>query len=469
MEFGDYFKGKRVTVMGLGLLGRGIGDARYIAEMGAEVIVTDMKSAEALESSMAQLRDLPNITFVLGEHREEDFKNRDFILVAAGVPFDSPYLAVARHAGVPLKQSAALFAELSGVPIIGVTGTRGKSTVTHLIHHVLTTVTGEKVILGGNVRGVSNLQLLKEVHEDSLAVMELDSWQLQGFGWAGISPQVAVFTNFMEDHLNYYRREGENDAVAMDRYFADKAQIFINQKENGTLVTTPEVFARAREYAGSHEVTIGQEVILADASVLPEELSLTMPGEHNRLNAALAFEALRAVGLTEEEILPALVAFPGVEGRLERVALFGGVPIYNDNNATTPTATAMGIEAVANGKNVVLLTGGTDKTLEVTPLVEAIQKHVAHTILYSGTGTEKLKAALLPETSYEEHADFKAAVTAALATVAPGNVLLFSPAFASFNHEFRNEYDRNDAFKRIIKSIVEGADMVADEEGETLS
>ena len=205
--------------MGLGLLGRGVGDARYIAEAGAkEVIVTDMKSETELEASVEALRDLPNVRFVLGGHRLEDFADVDLVLVAAGVPMDSPYLMRAKETGVSLEQSAALFTKLAKIPVIGVTGTRGKSTVTHMIHHVLSVVTGEKVLLGGNVRGVSNLQLLKEVKEDSLAVLELDSWQLQGFGWAKISPQVAVFTNFMEDHLNYYTKGGKTKDEAIQIY-----------------------------------------------------------------------------------------------------------------------------------------------------------------------------------------------------------------------------------------------------------
>lgn len=220
----EFFKNKKITVLGLGLLGRGVGDVAFLASCGAELIVTDKKTSSELQSSLDLLKDFSNITYVLGEHRMEDFEGRDMVLVAPSVPLDSPYVAHARNEGTGIVQSAALFALLSGIPLIGVTGTRGKSTVTHMIHHALSEITGEKIIEGGNIRGVSNLQLLKEVREDSLAVFELDSWQLQGFGWAKISPQIAVFTNFMEDHLNYYHAD-------MDAYFHDKAQIFEHQGE----------------------------------------------------------------------------------------------------------------------------------------------------------------------------------------------------------------------------------------------
>lgn len=440
MEFGDYFKGKKITVMGLGLLGRGIGDAAFLAECGADVIVTDLKTTEQLADSIEQLKEYTNITFVLGEHRMEDFENRDIILVAAGVPMDSPYVAHARAAGVRCTQSAALFAKLSGIPIIGVTGTRGKSTTTGMIHHVLNTVTdGAPVLLGGNVRGVSNLQLLKDVHEDSIAVMELDSWQLQGFGWEKISPHIAVFTTFMPDHLNYYGGD-------MDAYFADKANIFLNQEESDVLVTTAEVFEWAKKFAEGKRITLGQEVVLTDSSVLPGDCLLAMPGEHNRLNAALAYEALKATSLTEEEIFEGLTTFSGLPGRLEYLKEVDGVKIYNDNNATTPAATIAGIRAVADGKNVILIMGGADKGIDMSELLSEIPKYCKQVVLLPGTGTERIKNEIEGEVtdSMEE------AVKTALGHASRGDTILFSPAFASFGL-FKNEYDRNDQFVEFMK------------------
>ena len=453
MDFATYFKDRKITVMGLGLLGRGVGDAAFLAECGAELIVTDLKTEEQLAESLSKLKDFSNIKYTLGEHKTEDFEGRDMILVAAGVPSDSLYLTHAREAGVLLVQSAALFAELSKVPMIGVTGTRGKSTVTAMIHHVLETVTGEKVIKGGNVRGVSNLQLLKDVKEDSLAVFELDSWQLQGFGWAKISPRVAVFTSFMDDHANYYKGD-------MEAYFADKANIFLYQEESDVLVTTPEVFEQIKTFATGKKITLGQEVILVDSSIIPEDAILSMPGEHNRLNASLAISACRTLGLTDDEIFDAIASFPGVEGRLELIATTeSGVKIYNDNNATTPQATVVGLEAVGGDNDVVLIVGGSDKNIEVGKLPDAISQHCAHVVLYSGTGTEKLKAVLPPEVTFEEHDAIEEVVKAAVATAVPGNVILFSPGFASFGEEFKNEYDRNDKFVESVNKLTTGSDI----------
>lgn len=454
MSAQNYFKDKKITAMGLGVLGRGVGDIAYMAEAGAaEIIVTDLKTEAELQESVDQLRQYDNVTFVLGEHRNEDFANRDFILVAAGVPMDSPYLAVATGAKVPLKQSAALFAELTNTPIIGVTGTRGKSTVTMMIHHVLQFVTGEPVLLGGNIRGVSNLQLLKEVKDDSLCVMELDSWQLQGFGWAKRSPQIAVFTSFMPDHLNYYQRGGKTEEEALTAYFTDKAHVFLHQDEASTLVTTPTVFEQIKHYLP--RVTLGSEVVLADSSIIPEDAHLAMPGEHNRLNAALACKALEAAGLPQPEIFDALATFPGVEGRLQLVKTFDNVRIYNDNNATTPAATVAALEALDLGnQNVILIAGGADKGNDPTPLATAIAEHCKQVILTPGTGTDKLLATLGENSAVNctmvEGLD--EAVTEAKLAAENADIILFSPAFASFA-QYKNEYERNDEFMRLIETI----------------
>ena len=458
----NFFKDKRVTVMGLGLLGRGVGDAIYVAEAGAaEVIVTDLKSRSELNPSVTQLESYENIRFVFGKHDEVDFKDTDIVLVAAGVPLDSSYLKYARQAGVRLTQSAALFAELSGIPIIGVTGTRGKSTVTHMIHHVLEQVTGERVLLGGNIRGVSNLQLLKEVKEDSLCVMELDSWQLQGWGWAKLSPDIAVFTNFMPDHLNYYKKGDITYEDALKQYFSDKANIFRYQDEHGVLITTPEVFTKAQTYAADLDLNIGQEVILADSSAISEDALLAMPGEHNRLNAALAYEALRALSLEDAEIFPALASFTGVEGRLQYCGSIEQVAVYNDNNATTPQALVAGLQAVGTPEksNVILVAGGADKGIDLAPLVPVIQRYCKQLFLIPGTGTDRLIEALKNDTAtagmYRTYPTLSEAVKAGLAFGEPGDLLLFSPGFASFG-QYANEYERNDVFmKEITKRITD--------------
>jgi len=452
IDFQNYFKGKRVTVMRIGLLGRGIGDTAYLAEAGAQVTVVDAASAEVMQPAVDQLQQYPAITWKFGPYDFADFKDADLVLVGAGTPLDELVLTQCREAGVRLTQSAALFAELSKVPVIGVTGTRGKSTVTMMIHHVLSFVTGEPILLGGNIRGVSNLQLFKEVKEDSLCVMELDSWQLQAWGWTGISPQVAIFTSFMEDHLNYYEQGGKTRAEAMADYFRDKAQIFLHQEDSGTFVTTPEVFEWVKQVLS--DKTLSQELVLADTSVLPEDMLLAMPGEHNRLNAALATEALRSVGLTDEEIFDGLATFSGVEGRLQLVATVDNVRIYNDNNATTPQATTAALESIDVGnKNIILIAGGADKNIDVAPLAYAITQHCKNVLLTPGSGTDNLLGYLHGgEVGVSVMAGLKEAFVEAKRLAQNGDIILFSPAFASFA-QYKNEYERNDEFLKLIESL----------------
>ncbi len=457
LNFKDYFKGKRVTVMRIGLLGRGIGDAAYLAEAGADVLVVDAALQEVMQPAVDQLSQYPNISWKFGLYDFADFKDADMVLVGAGALLDEPVLLECKEAGVRLVQSAALFAELSGVPVIGVTGTRGKSTVTMMIHHVLSFVTGEPILLGGNIRGVSNLQLLNDVKEDSLCVMELDSWQLQGWGWAGISPTVAVFTSFMEDHLNYYARGGKSHDEAMALYFKDKAQVFLHQEESGTFVTTPEVFEWVKRVL-PHE-TMGQELVLADTSVLPEDMLLSMPGEHNRLNAALAYEALKAVGLDDEAIFEGLATFPGVEGRLQLVATKDNVRIYNDNNATTPQATTAALEALDLGnRNIILIAGGADKNIDVTNLAYAITQHCKNVLLIPGSGTDTLLSYLDGgEVGVSVLPDLKTAFAEAARLAQNGDIILFSPAFASFS-QYKNEYERNDEYLELVAAWDGGGD-----------
>jgi UDP-N-acetylmuramoylalanine--D-glutamate ligase len=438
MDAREHFKGKKITVMGLGLLGRGVGDARYLAECGAELIVTDLKATEELASSVAVLKEFSNVTFVLGEHRLEDFRNRDFILKAAGVPLASPYVAEAVRNGIPVKMSASWFAEIAGIPVVGVTGTRGKSTVTHMLHAILEEA-GHDVLLGGNIRGVSTLALLPQVQPESLALFELDSWQLQGFGDAKISPDIAVFTTFLEDHANYY----QNDR---DAYLADKANIFLYQKPSDTLILGSQCADLIEERYGDK---IAAHTVVTGAHDFRSDWTLTVLGEHNRYDAALAVEAARALEVDDDVIEKALKEFPGIPGRLEFVRELNGVKFYNDTTATTPDATIAALEALAEGNTIRLILGGADKGLPVDALYPALLEYVQQCYLLAGTGTDRIKNDL-PQASVFRSMD--EAVTAAAEDAEAGDVVLLSPAFASFGL-FQNEYDRGDQFILSVNSL----------------
>lgn len=438
MDAREHFSGKRITVMGLGLLGRGAGDAKFLAECGAELIVTDLKPEAELAPSLELLSGFPNVSYALGGHRMEDFRGRDFILMAAGVPLDSPYVAEARANGIPVKMSASWFAELSDAPVIGVTGTRGKSTVTHMLHAILKEA-GQEVMLGGNVRGVSTLALLGEAKPGAVALMELDSWQLQGFGEAGISPEVAVFTTFYPDHQNYY--------PGMDAYLADKANIFLRQGPADTLVLGEQCAELVQEKYGGR---IEAHLVVAGAHDLRADWTLRVPGEHNRYDAALAVEAARAMDIPDDAIKAALEQFAGVPGRLELVKEADGVRFYNDTTATTPEATLAALDALRHeGLGIVLIMGGADKGLDMNRLLLEARKQAKRVIMLAGSGTSRVLE-FLPEASVYD--DLRAAVEEAARAAAPGDAVLFSPAFASFGM-FKNEYDRGDRYDEIVRSL----------------
>ena len=445
MDYKGYFTGKRITLMGLGLLGRGVGDARFLDQCGAELTVTDLKSKEQLAESLEQLKEFPNITYRLGEHVLEDFQNRDLILKAAGVPLASLYIAEAKKNHIPVRMSADLFVEISGVPTVAITGTRGKSTVTHMVAHILK-MAGKDVLLGGNVRGVSTLALLSQVTSNSIAVLELDSWQLQGFGEAKIAPHVGVFTTFYPDHMNYY-------SGSMEQYFEDKANIFLNQTKSDTLILGEQVAPFVKEFGYQNKIKAHVEVV--GAKDLPKTTILKILGEHNRYNAALAAAAAEALGVDGEIIKTALESFEGVEGRLQFLKEINGVKIYNDNNATTPDATIAALRAFGNSKNIILITGGSDKGLDMQPLVDEIHTRCKKVFLLDGAGTQRIKDQIesdLTHPSGQVYQVMSEVVAAAFVACAPGDILLFSPAFASFGM-FKNEYDRNDQFVAAVQHL----------------
>lgn len=440
-DYATPFRGKKITILGLGLLGRGVGDAAFLAQCGAEVLVTDKKTGSELAASVDQLKQYPNIAFKLGGHEETDVTECDILIKAAGVRLDSPEVAAARAAGVQIAMSTALFAKYAheeGATIVGVTGTRGKSTITHMIHHTLERA-GKRVHLGGNVRGVSTLAQLPNIRSGDICVLELDSWQLQGFGDLKISPHVAVFSNLMPDHQNYYK--------SMDEYFADKANIFRNQKEGDTLVIGRGIELRVR--AGNPPV----EPLVPSA--LAPDWMLQVPGEHNRENASLAAAALLALGLNSEQIRSGLESFTAVEGRLQYLGEKNGVAIYNDNNATTPEATLAAIRALDTDKHsIALIAGGSEKDLSLSELVREIHARVARLVVLTHPGykgSERFMTELSnADIPFETAENIAEAVGKALE--AKPKILLFSPAFASFGM-FKNEYERNDEFVRTIQTL----------------
>ncbi|MES2315268.1 MAG: UDP-N-acetylmuramoyl-L-alanine--D-glutamate ligase [Patescibacteria group bacterium] len=429
----DYFKGKKVTVMGLGLLGKRLGDIAFLSEMGAEVLVTDLKSAKELAPSITKLKKYKNITYVLGKHRLEDFEKRDFILKGQGVPLDSIYIKHARERGIPIEMDESLFAKLAPrVKIIGVTGTRGKSTTTVLIYEILKHA-GKRVHLGGNIRGTAALPLLKIVKPGDIVVFELSSWQLQGFAEAKISPHISVFTNFMPDHMNYYNND-------LDKYFTDKSYIYKFQKQADVLVLGPSMKGKVKDTKS--------KIIVASTRNIPKSDNLL--GKHNEENIACAVAVAKALKISEGVIKKTVKNFKAVPGRMELVKTIRGIKIYNDTNASTPEATSAALETLGQKKNIILILGGSDKNLELKNLVKDIKRYTKAVVLIPGNGTNRIKKML--GSGYYEGKNLKEIVKNSFSKATSGDIILFSPAFTSFGM-FNNEYDRGDKFMEIVKKL----------------
>lgn len=436
--------------MGLGLLGRGVGDTEFLAKSGAELVVTDLKTKKELKTSLDKLKKFKNIKYILGKHRLQDFKGRDIILKSAGVPFESIYIKEARKNKIPIEMSSSLLVRLSGAKIIGITGTRGKSTVTQMIYEILKKTKKQKVFLGGNVRGIANLPLLKKVKKGDFIVMELDSWQLQGFVDSKISPHIAVFINFLRDHMNYYKG-------SMTRYFKDKAGIYKYQKDGDYLIVGKDV---ARKIKSSTQNFLQKKINFYVPKIISKKkLKLKILGRHNMENATLANTVVKIVGVSSKTAKEVLENFKAVEGRLQYLKTIREIKIYNDNNATSPDATIVALKSLGSKKrNIVLIIGGTDKDLDVSELIREIPKYCKSVILLSGTGTEKMKNKKRKmqdnnkKLKIEETDNLKDAIKLAMKNAEKGDIMLFSPTFASFGM-FKNEYDRNDKFVKIIKSL----------------
>lgn len=436
----EYFKGKKVTVMGLGLLGRALGDAEFMAKCGADLIVTDLKSSKELAPSVKKLKKYKNIKFVLDGHNISDFENRDFILKAAGVSLDSPYIAHAKKKNIPVEMSACLFARLANLPIIGVTGTRGKSTVTHMIAHILKSAR-RKFILGGNVAGVSTLALLPKAKNSNLALFELDSWQLQGFSESSLSPNISIFTTFLPDHMNYYNG-------SMEKYFEDKSAIFKNQKREDNLILGEQVMPYIKEWGGEIKSNIS-----VPPAKLPKGFSIVVPGEHNLYNATLAMTVARVLGIKDNIIKKALKNFKGVSGRLEFLREVKGVTYYNDTTATMPEATIVALRALGKNKKVILIMGGSDKGLDMSSLLKNLEKYCKAIILLSGSGTKIIKPIVSRLNIFVgEFDDLKSSFEKAKELAKKGDIILLSPAFASFGM-FKNEFDRGEQFVKLVKKL----------------
>ncbi len=460
------YAGKRVTVMGLGVLGGGVGTARWFANQGAIVTVTDMRDEAALSGSIAQLGDLP-ITYHLGGHRLEDFTSAgaDIVMRNPGVPMDSPYLAAASESGVRIEMEMSVFFRACPSPIIGVTGTKGKTTVSALIGRILTGWKPQS-LLAGNM-GVPALLELDRLTPTTPVAIELSSFQIESLNDHHLAPHVAVFTNISPDHLDRYR-DFEHYADTkrdMAKWMHTDDVAVINADDPNTAGIAGITSARIIRFGvGANRgpgawlagdrliVDTGDLVVSADR---PSHLSLA--GDHGARNALAAMAASIAYGAPPEAVLDGLSTFAGVDNRLETVATIDGVTWVNDTSATAPVAAVAGVNVLApRARTLHIIAGGADKRIDLAPFADALAGAGAVVHLLDGTATPGLRTMIearsIPSTG--PHETMEAAVASAQAAAKDGDIVALCPACASFGL-FRNEFDRGARFRAAVLSLNE--------------
>ncbi len=448
-------RGKRVLVMGLGLQGSGMASARYAVQQGAMVRVTDMKSPAVLVPSVQALSGLP-IEFVLGKHRDEDFLWADVVIRNPGVSRSSPYLLLAQEHGARIEMESALFFMACPGRIIGVTGTRGKTTTSSLLYEILA-ASGAPAVLGGNVAGVETLSLLPQITARTLVVLELSSWQLEGLAPHAISPSVAVMTNIYPDHLNTYN--------GMEDYAEAKANIFRHQSAHGLAVFNYDnLWTRhfGEEAPGETwftSIELGGSFARGSSDIDPFIFTNTpLAGWHNLENILLATTTARLLGVADDVIAETVRRFGSIAHRLEEVRELNGVRFINDSASTTPVAGRVGLEAFA--QPIVLVAGGNTKHLPLERWPATIVQHSRDVVLLAGSGTDELVPAIAEEARRQDvpnpvrgvFANFIEAMNVAVDLTRPGDILLFSPGFTSFGM-FLNEFDRGDQFVKYVRAL----------------
>ncbi|HEU0003384.1 MAG TPA: UDP-N-acetylmuramoyl-L-alanine--D-glutamate ligase [Ktedonobacteraceae bacterium] len=448
------FQGKRTLIMGLGVNGSGIASARYAAQHGAIVRVTDLRPAELLASSIHSLEGL-SIEYVLGQHRSEDFLWAEIVIPVPGVKRNSPYLRMAREHGAYVVQEIALFFEACPGRTIGITGTRGKTTTTTLIYEMIRAA-GRPAVLGGNVSGVETLSLLPAITPATQVVLELSCWQLSGLEPFKRSPSVAVMTNVYADHLDTYD--------SMEDYIAAKANIFRHQSASDLAIFNFDnpITRRLGEEAPSviwfTSLKRGGSFARGSSEIAPFAFTDTpLPGRHNLENILLATTTARLLGISDDVIASTVKSFRGVPHRLQEVAIMHGVRYVNDSASTMPVAGQVALQTFH--EPLVLVAGGNTKHLPLGEWPRLIARRCRDVVLLKGTGTDELLPVLreevnrlgVPDPVRGVFDNFTEAMDRAVSLTRPGDIVLFSPGFTSFGM-FLNEFDRGDTFVTYVRN-----------------
>jgi len=459
----EELRDRRVTVMGLGRFGGGVGVTRWLAEQGARVLVTDLAPQEKLRDSLAALTDL-NLELRLGKHRERDFRETALVIVNPAVPDDSPFLAAAREAGVPITTEINLFVERCPGRCVGVTGSVGKSTITAMIGHVLKTAAegaeGPRppfryVWVGGNI-GSSLLGDLPRISPDDVVVLELSSFQLQYTPAVPWSPHIAVIANVTPNHLDRHR--------TFAAYLAAKLNILRFQDPARDVIVIQDVDELKRnlallfgDVAGMWRyglqvdtpVAVMQSTPAADADdrrLAWPDVRLQVPGRHNRLNSAAALAVTHALGVPADAAVAALATFEALPHRLQRVAVRDGVSYFDDSKSTTPEAARTALDAF--DAPVLMILGGYDKGIDLSSLASDVAARARFAACIGQTGEHLAELIRAAGGSASFCGELGAALAECRARTQSGDTVLLSPACASWD-QFVDYRARGHEFARL--------------------
>ena len=455
---------KRVTVMGIGTRGGGIGVIRWLVAQGAVVTATDGKTADQLAAALRELDGLP-VRLALGGHDEADFRasGADMVVRNPAIPRRAPLLELARREGVPVEMEMSLFFRASRAPIVGVTGTKGKTTTSTLIAHLLRDEF-PGTVLAGNM-GISALGQLDQLTPNAPVVVELSSWQIESLIEHGLAPRIAVITNISPDHLNTYDDYDDYAATKLGLLTAqsDGDVAILNRDDDrvwgGAGKTAAAVIPFGLSDRGDAGAWLsGDECVVRDADGemrVRRPGGLALAGDHGARNALAALAVGRSLRVRDVVMRSALGEFSGVPHRMEEVGTVAGVRYINDTTATAPAAAISALTAFPE-RRVHWIGGGADKAVDLTELAAVVARDTHSIHLLDGSATARLSAAIVanggrPHGPYQSILD--AALTAHRSSI-PGDVVLLSPGCASFGL-FRDEFDRGEQFRFAVQRVHE--------------
>ena len=447
-------KGKKVLVVGLGK--SGLAAALFLRRRGAQVTVSDVRSAEALAKDIPALLE-EGINVEAGGHGLLTFRRQDLIVVSPGVPLDTPELVQVRNFGLPIIGELELAARFLKGKTLAITGSNGKTTTTTLVGEILKEA-GLPTLLGGNI-GVPVISLIDESTDDTWLVLEVSSFQLEST--REFHPSVAVILNITPDHLD---RHGtfENYALAKERIFAEQtdADCLVLNADNARTAEA-STRATARTYWFSTEQPVEQGAWVANGQVqfrarqggLAEEVlpieAIPLKGSHNVENVLAAVCAARLAGAPAEAVRRAIENFKAVEHRLEFVCTINGVDFYNDSKATNVDATEKAIAAFPDGIHLIL--GGKDKNSDYTLLSPLLRERVK-AVYTIGSAAAKIESHLRGVVPIQLCQTLDRAVKAASRAARPGDTVLLAPACSSFD-QFESYEHRGRVFKELVHEV----------------